>query len=102
MAEEVTITLDITMKREAADSFARTGNAGLAATRDHPGFREVRIVRHRDDPCRFLCIQRWESEGAYDAYIAWRTERGEFAALQAVATRVETHFWPQTVALASA
>jgi heme-degrading monooxygenase HmoA len=102
MTEEVMVTLDITLKPEAAEGFARTGNAGLAAARAFPGFREVRIIRHKDDPCRFLFVQRWESEAAYDAYIAWRAERGEYQGLQAVATSVETHIWPQTVASACA
>jgi heme-degrading monooxygenase HmoA len=102
MTEEVMVTLDITLKPEAALGFARTGNAELAATREFPGFREVRIVRHKGDPCRFFFVQRWESEAAYDAYIAWRTERGEYQRLQAVATGVETNIWPQTVASACA
>jgi quinol monooxygenase YgiN len=98
MTQDVTVTFEITLKPEAAEGFGRMGGEGLQATRDFPGCREVRIVRHKEDSCRFLFIERWESEEAYRSYIAWRTERGEFQGLQAMATRIETDIWPQVVA----
>ena len=101
MMQEVMVTLDITMTPEAAEHLVTSGNDGLAASRGFTGFREVRVVRHEHDPCRFLFIQRWESEASYRSYIQWRTDRGEFQALNAAAIRVETNLWPQTIAFAS-
>lgn len=101
MPDEVTVTLDLTMKPEAAQKFSQAGSGGLSATKAFPGFREVRILNHQDDPCRFLFVQRWESLDAYHAYIAWRTERGEAAALEAMTVRSTTNIWPNVIAAAS-
>jgi quinol monooxygenase YgiN len=100
MTDDVTVTFEITLPPEAADGFSRMSSEGLQATRDFPGCRDVRIVRHKDDPCRFLFVERWDSEDAYRAYIAWRTERGEFQGLQAMAKKIETNIWPQVIATA--
>lgn len=98
MTKDVTITFDITMKPEAAEGFGLMGGQALDGTRTFPGCIEVRIVRHKDDPSRFLFVERWESEEAYRNYIAWRTERGEFQGLQAMATKIETNVWPDVIA----
>jgi len=95
---EVTVTFEITLKPEAAEPFSQMGSQGLEATKDFPGCREVRIIRHKEDLCRFLFIERWENEEAYRAYIAWRTGRGEFQGLQAMATKIETNIWPTVIA----
>lgn len=98
MTQDVTVTVDILLKPEAAEGFSRMGGEGLQATRDFPGCREVRIIRHNDDSSRFLFVERWENEEAYRNYIAWRTERGEFQGLQAMAVRIETNIWPEVIA----
>lgn len=98
MSNEVTVTLEITLVPEAADGFAQMGGTALQATRDFDGCIDVRIVRHKDEANRFLFVERWASEAAYQAYIAWRSERGEFQALQTIATKVETNVWPTLVA----
>lgn len=98
MTDGVTVTFEITLKPEAAEGFSRMGEEGLEATRAFPGCRGVRIVRHQDDPCRFLFVELWDSEADYRSYIAWRTERGEFQGLQVMATRTETNIWPHLVA----
>ena len=102
MTGEVTVTLETVMSAEAAERLIAGGNAGLAETRTFPGFREVRILRHQDDPCRFLFVQRWESVEAYRSYIQWRTDRGEFQALEATTIHAETNVWPHVVASAKA
>ena len=100
MTDEVTVTFELTLKPEAAEGFSRMDREALEATRSFPGFLEVRIVRHKDAPCRFLFIERWVSEEAYRKYIAFRTERGEFQPLLAMATNTEINIWPQTIAWA--
>jgi quinol monooxygenase YgiN len=97
MTDAVTVTFEVCLPAEAADGFSNMGAAMLEGTRTFPGFREVRIVQHKDDPGRFLFIEQWDSEQAYHDYIAWRTERGELQALRQMATRVETNIWPRTI-----
>lgn len=96
--EEVTVTFEIVLPLQVAEGFSHMGADALEATKAFPGCREVRIIRHKDDPCRFLFVERWDSEAAYREYIAWRTERGEFQTLLAMASKVETNIWPVVVA----
>ena len=98
MQDEVTVTLEVTVRPETAEVFSQMGNEGLRATGDFPGCREVRVVRHQNDSCRFLFIERWDDEASYRNYIEWRTERGEYQAMQAMATKIETNIWPQLIA----
>lgn len=98
MTQEVTITLEITLQPEAVEVFSQVCGEGLKATKEFPGCREVRIVQHKDEPNRFLFVERWDSEEAYQNYVTWRTERGEIQGMQAMATKIETSIWPTVVA----
>ena len=97
MTDVVTVTFEVCLPPAAAEGFSRMGSEGLEATRNFPGCRGVRIVQHKDDPCRFLFLEQWDSEQAYRDYIAWRTERGEFQALQQTATSTITNVWPRVI-----
>jgi len=98
MNTDLVVTMDITLTPEAGPHFARMDPAGLEGTRNFAGCRGVQIVMHKDDAHRFLFVERWESEQAYRDYIAWRSESGEFQALQAMATSLKVDVWPQTIA----
>lgn len=76
MPEGVTITLTLTLKPETADAYCAEIPEMLHGTRAFPGFRDIRVVRNRDNPNQIILIQQWDSSAAYDAYIAWRTETG--------------------------
>ena len=97
MTQDVMVTMAMTLPPEAAAGFAKLDPAGLAATRQFPGCLGVRIVMHKDDPTRFLFIERWETEQAYHDYIAWRSERGEFQALESMALSIAIDVWPHTI-----
>lgn len=97
MSSDVIVTMDLTFSPEIAPRFARMDASGLEGTRNFPGCRAVQIVRHKDDVNRFMFVERWESEEAYRAYIAWRTESGEFQALQSMAASITVDIWPQTI-----
>jgi quinol monooxygenase YgiN len=97
MDQDVVVTMDIALKPENSERFAQMDKAGLEGTRNFSGCRGVQIVRHKDDANRFLFVERWESEQAYRDYIAWRTESGQFQALQQMAVSVDVDIWPQTV-----
>lgn len=97
MSSDVVVTMDLTLTPDAGPRFAQMDHTALEGTRNFAGCREVRIVRHKDDAHRFLFVERWESEEAYRNYIAWRTESGEFQALQAMAVSIRVDIWPQTI-----
>jgi quinol monooxygenase YgiN len=58
----------------------------LAATRVRKGCRGVEVVQHREDPCRVVLVETWESLEDEAAYRQWRASeppdpnRGAFRA----------------------
>lgn len=97
MATDVIVTMDLLLTPEAGPHFARMDPGGLEGTRNFPGCRAVQIVMHKDEPNRFMFVERWESEEAYRSYIDWRKESGEFQALEAMATSIKIDIWPHTI-----
>lgn len=98
MSNGVSITFDFQLKLEAVEAFVGGAQGMLQGTSDFPGFRSIRVVRHKDDPNRVLFIERWDSEEAYRKYIAWRTETGTMAAFGQIIERADTNVWPTLVA----
>lgn len=98
MSDGISITFALNLKPEVATGFIGMGQGILHETAKYPGFRNVRIVQHKQEPNRLLFIERWESEGAYHNYIAARTATGELAGMQSLAVSTETNFWPNLIA----
>ena len=96
MTEKVTITLELTLKSEAADAFCAGLPDAIKETAAFPGFGSIRIVR---DQNRVLFIETWDSEAAYDAYIAWRSSTGMMDAMAGLlAAPPQKGVWPTLVA----
>lgn len=72
----IVVTLDLDVKSEAIDAMVGGLPAMIEDTKTRPGFIEIRIVRETGTNHVFF-VERWESEQAYNDYIAWRTERGD-------------------------
>lgn len=97
----VTITLTLNIKEEAVDAFCAGFPEMLKDTSRFPGFQAIRVLRHNSDPSRVILIEDWDSEEAYNAYIAWRTERGDMAAMAGVlAGPPSAEIWSTRVASA--
>jgi quinol monooxygenase YgiN len=97
----VTVTLGLTLKTEAVDAFCADMAEAIKDTAKFPGFRAIRILRHKDDPAKVMLIEDWDSEDAYDSYIAWRTQRGDIDSLSEVmATPPMLDIWPTLAAAA--
>lgn len=95
-AEGVTITFELRLKPEFADAFIK--GADMKTAGSFPGFRSMRLVRHKDDPTRLLFVERWDSEAAYKAYVDYRVQRGEMEGLKQIALSAETNVWPTLIA----
>jgi heme-degrading monooxygenase HmoA len=93
----VTITFELRLKPEAVDFFKGAAAGMLEGAKGFPGFRNIRIVQHKDDATRMLFVERWDSEQAYQDYIAWRVSRGEMDGLKEFAVGTETNVWPNLV-----
>ena len=83
----VTVTLELTLKPEAVDPFSAQIRDALVDTRKFPGFVDISIHQHADDPVRIIFIEEWETRGAYEAYVAFRTETGMMAAMAEILTQ---------------
>lgn len=97
MDDGVSITFDFRLKPETAENFLAAGAALLHGTSDFPGFRSIRIVRHKIDRNRVLFIEHWDSEEGYGKYIAWRTESGMVAAFDQIVESSTTNIWPALI-----
>lgn len=95
----VTITMEMNLKPEVADQFCSSLPEMIKETVARPGFIGIDIVRNKDDRARLLFVERWETEQAYHDYVAWRTERGDMAAMaDLLAEAPKLAVWPTTVA----
>ena len=97
MSHGVTVTLEFIFNPGICDGFCATLPEMLKDTATRPGFRNIRVVRHKDDADRVLLIEQWDSEKHYQDYVAWRTERGDMAKMGPAVKSVQTNFWPQFV-----
>ena len=86
--EGVSITFELKLRPEAVDGFAAAAPEMIKGTAAFPGFRQIRIVQHKDEPGRFLFIERWDSEQAYRDYLAWRASEGAMDSLRQAAPLV--------------
>jgi pimeloyl-ACP methyl ester carboxylesterase/quinol monooxygenase YgiN len=77
--------ITVTSLMNVKDNFAADFNGGLSAlmreTSSSPGVRSVRAFRNAETVNAILFVEEWESEAAFKAYIAWRTERGDMERL---------------------
>ena len=96
----VTVTFELKMKPEAVEMFLQAVPVMLKDTAAFAGFRDIRIVQHKDDPTRLMFLERWDSEDAYDKYMAWRTSRGDMDGLAHMVVSTETNIWPRLVVAA--
>lgn len=97
----VTVTLTLNIKEEAVEGFCAGFPEMLKDTSRFAGFQAIRVLRHASDPSRVILIEDWDSEEAYNAYIAWRTERGDMDEMAAViAAPPSVEIWSTRVASA--
>ena len=94
----VTATVVLEFKSGAADEHLKKMPAMLIETRNFQGFRDIRVLRHEDNPDRLILIEDWDSITDYRAYVAWRTEQGTMdnvGQMLAVPPRIDV--WSQRI-----
>ena len=96
---DVTITFSMKLKPEAAGAVKGALPDMIKDTAKRPGFRRISIVENKEDPNELLFVEVWESEKAYNDYIAWRTDRGDMDQVAAtLAAPPVARIWPKVVA----
>ena len=96
---DVTITFSMKLKPEAAGAVKGGLPEMIKDTAKRPGFRRISIVESKDDPNEIMLIEVWESEKAYNDYIAWRTDRGDMDQVAgALSAPPVMRVWPKVIA----
>ena len=99
MAETVIVTLELALKPEAVEDFCTQIPTMLDETRKFPGFVNITIRRHMDDPNRVVFVEEWAARSDYEAYVEFRTSTGVMDSMMDVLTEEpRTNIWQQRVA----
>lgn len=84
MSEGVTVTVAWTIKLEFADAFVEALRGMFPVTRQHAGFRNIRLLRSGIDPNQFLLIEEWDEAQNFQDYAQFRVGTGDTARLLAM------------------
>jgi quinol monooxygenase YgiN len=76
MIDGITVTLLYQIKPDAVDDFCAKIPGLLEDTRKFKGFRDIKVLRHLDDPGKVIFIEQWDSAEDYRAYLDWRRQTG--------------------------
>jgi quinol monooxygenase YgiN len=82
----VTITMAVTLKPEVVEQFLPSVPEAIKQTASFPGFRSIRVVRHKFESNRLLMIESWDSEADFRAYMDWRVKSGSMDGLSKIVT----------------
>ena len=98
MTDGVMITVKIEVKPEVIDDYLAALPESIREVAAHKGFRDIRCTRHKDNPNLFMWVENWDSAEDYDAYLAWRMERGDMDGYKDIAVgEIEFGYWPETI-----
>jgi quinol monooxygenase YgiN len=82
----VRVTLELHVKPEAAEQMKGGFKELLPDTRAFDGCEEISVLQNQEDPTMFLVVEQWETRESYEAYLKWRTDRGDMDNIAAVST----------------
>ena len=100
MSDGIIVTINFSFKPGTAQAFAAALPGMFEATRARKGFRSIRAVLGQADPDRMLFVEEWDSAADYQAYLDWRSSRGEdLSSMEAMLTAPPTlEIWDKPVA----
>lgn len=80
----VTVLLDLKAQPDQADALVQLFKDILGDTRTYEGCLGIEAQRNQEDPANIVLIERWETRGHHEKYLAWRTETGVMETLGAM------------------
>ena len=72
-----TLLLEFRTKPEFTDGMAKMFKDLFPDTRSFDGCISIYGSQNQDDKHSFALVEVWESREKYEAYLEWRTERGD-------------------------
>jgi len=77
----VVVLLHIQFDESKADEYKAALQSMLPETRKHKGALKIHMLVDKDQPADVVVYEEWETRADHEAYIAWRTERGDMEKL---------------------
>jgi quinol monooxygenase YgiN len=82
----VRVIAELHVKPEATEQVKSGFNDLFVDTRAFDGCEEISLVQSQDDPNMFLLLEQWETRESHEAYLKWRTDRGDMDNIAGVST----------------
>ena len=76
------VTVDIVCKEDTGKQMLEGFKEILPDTRARDGFISIEVNIDQAKPDRIFAYEHWENRASYEAYIAWREERGDMDAIK--------------------
>ncbi len=73
----ITALLDINVQPGKADEMVQWMKDNLPDTRARQGAGKMELIVDQDDPNHMVVYETWDRKADQEAYMAWRTERGD-------------------------
>jgi quinol monooxygenase YgiN len=90
----VRVILEFNLKPEMAELVKGGMKDSLVDTRGFEGCEEVSIIENQDNPNQVLLLERWDTREHYEAYLKWRTDRGDMDGISGVSTEpLKITYW---------
>ena len=90
----VKVFLELHLKPEVVDAVKGGFGKTLLDTRAFDGCEEISVLQSQDDPCKLVIVEQWASREHYEAYLAWRTERGDMDGMNAISSQpFQVHYY---------
>lgn len=79
---------------ESTDTCIETLRDMFPVTRQHKGFRNIRLLKSAHDPNELVLIQEWDSVQDHQNYMQFRTETGEIGKLMTMTVGpMQVNYW---------
>jgi quinol monooxygenase YgiN len=75
------VILELKAKTEHIEAVKSFLNARLPETRAYKGCQSITAYVNTDDGRTVVAVEHWDTQEAYQKYLAWRTETGVMAQL---------------------
>jgi quinol monooxygenase YgiN len=85
-AVSVRVILELNLKPEMAEAVKGGMKDTLVDTRAFEGCEGISVIENQDNPTQVLLLERWETREHYEAYLKWRTDRGDMDGIGSVST----------------
>lgn len=82
----VRVILELHVKPELAEPMKAGFKDILPDTRSFEGCEEISVLQSQEDPNMLLVLEQWETREHYEAYLKWRTDRGDMDNIVAATT----------------